>query len=180
MFFRQDDITSIFSVSLRLEAFYITGQCGEFRIRMLFYTFMHFLPFFVCFLFFIKFVLLSFSFRFPQQNINQLETGIGDPKLSVELYNSEKVYSNVCLQIKRVKASMPVMTQISAIQLSLYPFCLLFQCILWGKFHSEIARPLQIWVPDSNLADALGQALGPYLVTRFLVSFESNNIKRSD
>ena len=40
---------------------------------------------------FLSFLLLFWwSIEFPQQNINQSETGIGDKKLSEELYEKDK------------------------------------------------------------------------------------------
>ena len=89
-------ITCIFSISLKFGACYITGQWGEFRVMNTILC-LHILFWYVFFLFFVLFFIkkicfyhFHFSFwwstKFPQQNINQSETGIGEKKLSVELY----------------------------------------------------------------------------------------------
>ena len=66
-----------FSVSLKFGACYITGQWCEFRIKNAFFVLFHYK---------ISVFFFWWSIKFPPQNINQLETGIGGPKLSVELY----------------------------------------------------------------------------------------------
>ena len=83
--------TYILSASLKFKACYITSQWGRFRVKnantCLHILSWHFLLFFstnLCFLHFHFF--LWWSIKFPQQNINQSETGIGGRKLSVELY----------------------------------------------------------------------------------------------
>ena len=58
-----------------------------------------FLAFFICFsskqLRFYHFhFFFWYSIKFPQQNINQSETGIGDKKLSLELHESEDLRRN--------------------------------------------------------------------------------------
>ena len=106
---------------------------------------MHFLAFFVCSFCPLSLNLCCYHFHFVFRN-----RILTNWKQELVIQNcqwnciTEKVYRDACLQIKRIKASMPVMTQISTIQLSLYPFCLLFQCLFWRKWHSEIERPLQI------------------------------------
>ena len=77
-------ITYIFSVSLTFWACYITGQWGEFRVTI----HILFLAFFYCFhqknCVLIKFF-FWWSIKILQQNINHLENGTGNKKLSVEL-----------------------------------------------------------------------------------------------
>ena len=83
----------IFSVCLTFGACYITGQFGVIRVKndtfCLYVLFWHFLMFFIK-----EFVFLSLSFLFFDEvsnfrnNINQSKTGIGDKKLSVELYDT--------------------------------------------------------------------------------------------
>ena len=70
---------------------YITSQWGEFRVNNA--TLCLHVPFWYFFCFSSKnlcFYHFHFFFwwaiKFPQQSINQLETGIGDKKLSVKLY----------------------------------------------------------------------------------------------
>ena len=86
-------ITYIFSVSPKFRACYITGQWGEFTVKnaTLYLNILswHFFAIFhqnICV--FIKSFLFWWSVEFPQQNINQSETGIRDKKLSVELHDS--------------------------------------------------------------------------------------------
>ena len=95
--FRQFLITYILSVSLKFWACYITGQSDEFAVKNG-SIYLHILSshFFVALI--TNFVFLSFLFliwwsiEFPQQNINQWKTDIGDKKLSVELYVSIGVW----------------------------------------------------------------------------------------
>ena len=87
----------IFSVSLNIRACYISSQCGRVHSKeCYFYIYIHFLGIFLL-SFIRKFVFSLFSFlffffwwslEFPQQNINQSETRIGDKKLPVELFVS--------------------------------------------------------------------------------------------
>ena len=70
------------------KACYIRGQCGEFTVKNVTFTL---LVSSCCFLsknlYFYHFHLFVWwSIECPQQNINQLKTGIGDKKLSVEHY----------------------------------------------------------------------------------------------
>ena len=91
MFLEQFLITYIFSVSVKFGACYIRVSGASSEYRRLFYVCIYYFRFF--FSFFIKklcFYYFHFfswwSIKFPQQNINQSETRIGDEKLSVELY----------------------------------------------------------------------------------------------
>ena len=85
----------IFSVSVKFGACYITGQWGEFKVKIATIC-LHklFWYFFVVFhhKIFIKFLSFLFFFcsslKFPQQNINQSEAWIGGFELSVELYGA--------------------------------------------------------------------------------------------
>ena len=61
----QNNTTSYFSVSLKFGAFYITGQCGGFRIKSLIYVFIYF---FGILLFFITKFVFFWYIKFPQQN----------------------------------------------------------------------------------------------------------------
>ena len=75
MFHWQFFITYISFVSLKIQTCYITGQWGQFtvKIRMLFYTDIHILSgmFFIKYLHFILFAPFFWrSIKFPQQNIN--------------------------------------------------------------------------------------------------------------
>ena len=89
-------ITYIFSVSLKFQACYITGQWGEFTVKnatlhvlILFWHFFLFLIKKLCFFRFHFFFL--WSIKFPPQNINQSETETGDKKLSVQLYTKNQM-----------------------------------------------------------------------------------------
>ena len=91
MFHWQFLIIYIFSASLKFRACFITSQQGEFigKItasyfhKILWRFFVFYQKMFV-FIYFISF--FWWSIAFPQQNINQSETGIGDKILSVQLY----------------------------------------------------------------------------------------------
>ena len=74
VFHRKFLIIYIVSVSLRFGACYITSQWGDFRIKHAPLCFHILFGIFLLF-FDIEFVLLSFSFLFSQQSINQSETG---------------------------------------------------------------------------------------------------------
>ena len=81
--------TYIFYVSLKFRACYITGQWDEFTLKNA-SLYLHVLScfFFCCFL--SKKKCFWWIIEFPQQNIKQSETGIGDNKVSLELYVSQK------------------------------------------------------------------------------------------
>ena len=76
---------------LHIYIFSVCGSVGWFQSKECYFIFVY-----TCWHFFLfsikKFMFLSFSLffwwsiKFPQQNINQWETGIGDKKLLVELY----------------------------------------------------------------------------------------------
>ena len=84
----------VFSLSPRLGASYITGPWGEFRvISTALYLLILLLLLLFLLLFFTKrmrfyqfYFFFRWSIKFLKQNINQSKTGIGDKKLSVELY----------------------------------------------------------------------------------------------
>ena len=71
---------------------YIKSHWGEIRIKEYYYKFTYTFLAFSCYFFHQKiciFIILIFfwqSIKFPQHNINQSETGIGDKILSVELF----------------------------------------------------------------------------------------------
>ena len=84
-----------FSVSLKFRACYITGQWGEFTVKnaSLYWDILSWGSFY-CFRF-----LFWWSIEFLQYNTNQSETGIGDKKLSVELYVIFVIY--LCIHENR-------------------------------------------------------------------------------
>ena len=102
-------ITYIFSSYLRIaasRACYIPGQWSDLTIKnttLLIFTFLAFFYLFfikkifiifhvfIIFVLFYLFLFFWWSIEFPQQNINQSETRIGDMKFSVELYVKIKV-----------------------------------------------------------------------------------------
>ena len=92
-----------FSVSLKFRACYITGQWGEFTVKnaSLYWDILSWGSFY-CFhqkIVFIIFVSFWWSIEFLQYNTNQSETGIGDKKLSVELYVIFVIY--LCIHENR-------------------------------------------------------------------------------
>ena len=82
-------ITYTFSVSLKFRVCYIIGQLGKFTVKNAIYI--YFLCIFCCFLsknmcFYHFHFFFCWSIELPQKNSHRSETGIGDKKLSVELY----------------------------------------------------------------------------------------------
>ena len=66
VFVWQNYTTSHFSISIKFETIYITGEWGEFKLNTLCYVFIYFFGFFMLLLLFfiIRFLFLSFSFFF--------------------------------------------------------------------------------------------------------------------
>ena len=87
--------TYISFVSLNFGACYITGQWGRVQSKKCHFKFTYAAGFAVVVVvvfheklcFYHSHFSFLWSIRFPQQNINQTETRIGDKKLSVELYD---------------------------------------------------------------------------------------------
>ena len=66
------------------------GPVGRVHIKECYFIFICTFLFFFFLLFFIKKKCFWWIIEFPQQNIKQSETGIGDNKVSLELYVSQK------------------------------------------------------------------------------------------
>ena len=111
-----------FSVSLKFGACYITGQWGEFRVKNATLCFhLLFWDFPCCFspynlgLYHFHFF-LWWSIKFPQHNINQSETGIGNLKLPVELYVNSPLQH---LKLQTVSFSRFIVSMVFWITLSI-------------------------------------------------------------
>lgn len=91
MFVWENDTTSYFSACLNFGACYIMGKWGEFKLTTLIYVFINSFGIF-CFFYqkICVFIIFIYFFRIKYQisatNINESETGIGGPKLPLELY----------------------------------------------------------------------------------------------
>ena len=99
-------ITYIFSVSPKFRTCYITGQCGEFTVKIA-TLYLHKLSWHFIVVFHQTF--LSFSFLFlisselPQQNINQSETGIGIINCQWNCMICMKIFMTEKIQFKFLK-----------------------------------------------------------------------------
>ena len=102
MFHWQFLITCIFFVSLKFAAHCITGQWGDFKVINATLCSHILFGFFCCCYccisskknyFYHFYFFFWWSIKFPQQNINQSETGIGHEKWPVELTACSQLYS---------------------------------------------------------------------------------------